>query len=56
MFLAALSTLPQARRVAYAGSLRRMRETIGDVDLLVAGLDAPPVMDAFVGAPVGRRA
>ena len=26
----------QVRRAAYAGSLRRMRETIGDVDLLVA--------------------
>ena len=31
-----LSRLKQVQRAAYAGSLRRMRETIGDVDLLVA--------------------
>jgi DNA polymerase (family X) len=36
------------RRAAYAGSLRRMSETIGDVDLLVASTDAIPIMDAFV--------
>jgi DNA polymerase (family 10) len=35
------------RRATYAGSLRRMRETIGDVDLLVASDDAGGVMDAF---------
>ena len=37
------------RVAAYAGSLRRMRETIGDVDLLVASGDAVSVMDAFTG-------
>ncbi len=51
MFLDALSALRQARRVAYAGSLRRMRETIGDVDLLVAASEASPIMDAFVAHP-----
>ena len=45
--LAELSALPSVRRAAYAGSLRRMRETIGDVDLLVASDDPGPVMDAF---------
>jgi DNA polymerase (family 10) len=40
--------MKQVRRVAYAGSLRRMCETIGDVDLLVASTDAVPIMDAFV--------
>jgi DNA polymerase (family X) len=55
VFLDALSSLPQSRRVAYAGSLRRMKETIGDVDLLVAGSDAPPVMDAFVAHPSVSR-
>jgi DNA polymerase (family 10) len=54
-FLGALSGLPQARRVAYAGSLRRMKETIGDVDLLVAGSDAPPVMESFVQHPAVAR-
>ncbi len=53
--VAQLGELPAVRKVAYAGSLRRMRETIGDVDLLVASADAPPVMEAFVGRPeVGR--
>src|SRR5262245_15513688 len=51
VFIAALTPLKQARRVAYAGSLRRMRETIGDVDLLVAGTDAGPVMETFVSQP-----
>ena len=55
VFLDALSSLPQSRRVAYAGSLRRMKETIGDVDLLVAGDDAPPVMDSFVAQPSVSR-
>lgn len=35
--------------IAYAGSLRRMRDTIGDLDILVATGDGAPVMDAFVG-------
>src|SRR5919108_278147 len=34
-------------RIAYAGSLRRMRDTIGDIDVLVACADAAPVMEAF---------
>ncbi len=33
---------------AYAGSLRRFRETIGDVDVLVAAEDAAPVTSAFL--------
>jgi DNA polymerase (family 10) len=37
------------QRIAYAGSLRRMAETIGDLDLLVASRDPVAVMDAFVG-------
>jgi DNA polymerase (family X) len=35
------------RRAAYAGSLRRMVETIGDIDLLVASEEPASVMDAF---------
>lgn len=44
---ARLATLPQVEAVAYAGSLRRMRETIGDVDVLAAARDAAPVMAAL---------
>lgn len=35
------------KRVEIAGSLRRRRETIGDIDLLVAAEDAGPVVTAF---------
>ncbi len=34
-----------------AGSLRRMRATVGDLDLLVASKNSQPVMAAFVGHP-----
>lgn len=34
-------------RVAYAGSLRRGRETIGDIDVLVAAKDGSAASDAF---------
>jgi DNA polymerase (family 10) len=53
--LGELSRLKQVRRAAYAGSLRRMRETIGDVDLLVASGQAEPIMDAFVALPSVAR-
>ena len=38
-------------RASVAGSLRRMRETIGDIDLLVAAEEADPVMDVFGALP-----
>jgi DNA polymerase (family 10) len=47
--VAALS--PLAERCAYAGSLRRMRETIGDVDILAASDEPGPIMRAFTGLP-----
>src|SRR5919201_4678917 len=47
-FRSVLSSLRQARKTEIAGSLRRMKESIGDVDLLVASADAEPVMEAFV--------
>ena len=42
-----LHQVPGVAAVDVAGSLRRFRETIGDVDLLVASSDAAPVMDAL---------
>src|SRR2546429_2415492 len=42
-------------RIAIAGSLRRYRETIGDVDLVVASDAAAPIMAAFVAAPTVER-
>ncbi len=47
--LARLLALPQALEGTVAGSIRRGRPTIGDMDLLVASTDPMPIMDAFVG-------
>jgi DNA polymerase (family 10) len=54
-FIDQLQGLKQVKRIEYAGSLRRGKETIGDLDLLVAADtgDAEAIMDSFVGlAPV----
>jgi DNA polymerase (family X) len=45
--VAAMSAIPGCQRCAYAGSLRRWRETIGDVDILAAADDSAPLMAAF---------
>lgn len=42
-----LSAVEGCERCTYAGSLRRFRETIGDVDVLVAAEDSGPLMAAF---------
>ncbi len=49
--LAELAGLPGVTQQAVGGSLRRMKETIGDIDLLVAAADAAPIMDHFVQMP-----
>jgi DNA polymerase (family 10) len=54
-FIDALRSLRPVQRISYAGSLRRMKETIGDIDLLVASADAPPIMEAFVTHPTVSR-
>ncbi|MCD6290791.1 MAG: DNA polymerase/3'-5' exonuclease PolX [Anaerolineae bacterium] len=43
--------IPALERAMVAGSLRRWKETIGDIDLLVAARDSEPVMEAFVHLP-----
>ena len=43
-----LLELPEAQEGALAGSIRRGRETIGDVDILIAADDSGPIMDRFV--------
>ncbi|MEV5988934.1 DNA polymerase/3'-5' exonuclease PolX [Streptomyces sp. NPDC052051] len=49
--VAELSAVKGCRRCTYAGSLRRMRETIGDIDVLVAAARSAPFMDALAGLP-----
>jgi DNA polymerase (family X) len=53
--LAVLKELKGVQRSAFAGSLRRMAETIGDVDLLVASDRPEPIMDAFASLPMVDR-
>ncbi len=49
--LGALLTLPGALHGDVAGSLRRGRGTIGDIDLLIASESAAPIMESFVARP-----
>ena len=49
--LRTLQALPSVLRAEVAGSLRRGRATIGDLDLLVATYQAQAVMEAFVNHP-----
>ena len=46
--LEGLRGLSQVERAEAAGSLRRLRETVGDLDFIVASADPQPVMDWFV--------
>jgi DNA polymerase (family 10) len=49
--LGQLSEVTGCRRCAYAGSLRRVRETIGDIDILAAAERPGPLMEAFTRLP-----
>jgi len=42
-------------QIAIAGSLRRYKETIGDVDIVVAGDDAAPIFEVFARGPRVER-
>ncbi len=50
--VAELSAVTGCERCAYAGSLRRMRETVGDLDVLVSARRSGPFMDALCELPV----
>lgn len=43
-----LKTLKEVKQIDVAGSVRRMKETIGDVDVLVASDMPKPISDSFV--------
>jgi len=49
--VAELSRVTGCHRCAYAGSLRRLRETIGDIDVLSAAEKSEPLMRAFTELP-----
>ena len=46
--LAYLRSVEGVRAVELGGSLRRMRATVGDIDILAAARDSRAIMDAFV--------
>ena len=49
--LAYLSDVDAVSQAEVCGSIRRWRDTIGDVDLLVASADRDPVFEAFLAWP-----
>ena len=49
--VAELEKLPEVERALYCGSLRRFRETIADIDIVVASKEPGPVMERFVKMP-----
>ena len=53
--IAVLRETANVKEISVCGSVRRWKETIGDIDLLVASDDAAPVMAAFTGAPNVER-
>jgi DNA polymerase (family 10) len=53
--LGALLALPQALKGDWAGSLRRFRPTIGDIDLLIASEDPGPIMEFVAARPQVER-
>jgi DNA polymerase (family 10) len=53
--VAALEALPAVERAQYCGSLRRLRETVADVDIVVASREPSSVREAFVKMPTVRE-
>ncbi len=49
--LGSLRPIPGVRNLTYAGSLRRFRETLGDIDLMGTADDPKEVIDTFVALP-----
>ena len=52
---AALEALPGVERAQYCGSLRRLRETVADVDIVVASREPSAVREAFLTLPTVRE-
>jgi DNA polymerase (family 10) len=53
--VAALSGVPGCVECTYAGSLRRVRDTIGDIDILAAADDSAALMAAFKHLPAASE-
>ncbi|RJP28727.1 MAG: DNA polymerase/3'-5' exonuclease PolX [Candidatus Omnitrophota bacterium] len=54
-FIKYLSAIPAVDKISVAGSLRRKKETIRDIDILVTSKNPGKVMQAFLKAPSVNR-
>ncbi len=54
-FVARLRRLPEVQRIEPAGSLRRRKPTVRDIDLLMTSRSPAKVMDAFVTLPMVKE-
>ena len=50
--LRSLRGVPEIKRISVAGSLRRRKETIRDIDILITSTNPARVMDRFVSLPI----
>jgi DNA polymerase (family 10) len=50
-FISRLEKLPEAKKISPAGSLRRQKETVRDIDILVLSAQPKEIMEAFVSHP-----
>ncbi len=46
-----LSRLPETERISWAGSLRRRRDTIGDIDILISSANQEKIIESFLSLP-----
>ncbi len=53
--VAELRKSPGIQRLEVCGSLRRRKETVKDIDILVSAKDAAPIMQAFVTLPLVQK-
>ncbi len=53
-FVNALKKLPTVKKISTAGSLRRQKETVRDIDILVISAQPKKVMQAFTSSPSVR--
>jgi len=53
-FVRELEALPEVERARYCGSLRRLRETVADVDIVAVSTEPLAVREAFVKLPTVR--
>lgn len=54
-FLSILKKLPQAQKVTVAGSLRRQKETVRDIDILVISNQPQKIMEIFTQLPMVKE-